>query len=199
MAGAGKSYFVKLMALRNLLAGVDFLIIDPENEYGAVCDAADGQYIRLASSSAHHLNPFDLPPPGRRRSETARRAGRTGHRRAGSAGRDAGASPAARSTRYERAVLDRAALPGVRAPRASRPIRPRTRGPRRCSRTCRRRWTPTDERRGGRPGGAPAPLRPRFAGRRPVRRTDQRRARIAAWSCSTSSGSKKSCGHWRCT
>ena len=62
MAGAGKSYFVKLMALRNLLAGVDFLVVDPENEYAAVCQAADGQFIRLASTSAHHLNPFDLPP-----------------------------------------------------------------------------------------------------------------------------------------
>jgi type IV secretory pathway VirB4 component len=63
MAGAGKSYFVKLMALRNLLAGVDFLVVDPENEYGGVCRAADGQFIRLASSSSHRLNPFDLPPP----------------------------------------------------------------------------------------------------------------------------------------
>jgi type IV secretory pathway VirB4 component len=51
------------MALRNLLAGVDFLVVDPEDEYRAVCQAADGQYVRLASSSAHHLNPFDLPPP----------------------------------------------------------------------------------------------------------------------------------------
>ena len=64
MAGAGKSYFVKLMALRNLLAGIDFLVVDPENEYGGVCQAADGQFIRLASTSKHHLNPFDLPPPG---------------------------------------------------------------------------------------------------------------------------------------
>ena len=62
MAGAGKSYFVKLMALRNLMAGVDFLVVDPENEYGAVCGAADGQFVRLASTSTHHLNPFDLPP-----------------------------------------------------------------------------------------------------------------------------------------
>src|SRR6266568_4141527 len=62
MAGAGKSYFVKLMALRNLLAGVEFLVVDPEDEYRAVCQAADGQYVRLASSSSHHLNPFDLPP-----------------------------------------------------------------------------------------------------------------------------------------
>jgi type IV secretory pathway VirB4 component len=62
MAGAGKSYFVKLMALRNLLAGVDFLVVDPENEYGGVCGAADGQFIKLASTSRHRLNPFDLPP-----------------------------------------------------------------------------------------------------------------------------------------
>ena len=61
MAGAGKSYFVKLMALRNLLAGVDFLVVDPENEYAGVCRAADGQFVRLASTSTHHLNPFDLP------------------------------------------------------------------------------------------------------------------------------------------
>jgi type IV secretory pathway VirB4 component len=61
-SGAGKSYFTKLMALRNLLVGVDFLVIDPEDEYRALCTAVDGQYIRLASSSRQHLNPFDLPP-----------------------------------------------------------------------------------------------------------------------------------------
>ncbi len=63
-SGAGKSYFTKLMALRNLLAGVDFLVIDPEDEYGPLCDAVDGQSIRLAASSNQHLNPFDLPPAG---------------------------------------------------------------------------------------------------------------------------------------
>jgi len=61
-SGAGKSYFTKLMALRNLLLGVDFLVIDPEDEYRSLCTAVDGQYVRLASSSAQHLNPFDLPP-----------------------------------------------------------------------------------------------------------------------------------------
>jgi type IV secretory pathway VirB4 component len=69
MAGAGKSYFVKLMALRNLMAGVDFLVVDPENEYGSVCQAADGQFVRLASTSTHHLNPFDLPPEDRATAE----------------------------------------------------------------------------------------------------------------------------------
>src|SRR3712207_3651916 len=49
------------MALRNLLVGVDLLVIDPEDEYRALCAAVDGQYVRLASSSGQHLNPFDLP------------------------------------------------------------------------------------------------------------------------------------------
>jgi type IV secretory pathway VirB4 component len=61
-SGAGKSYFTKLMALRNLLVGVDFLVVDPEDEYRALCGAVGGQYVRLASSSAQRLNPFDLPP-----------------------------------------------------------------------------------------------------------------------------------------
>ena len=62
-SGAGKSYFTKLMALRNLLMGVDFLVVDPEDEYLSLCIAVGGQYVRLAVSSPHHLNPFDLPPP----------------------------------------------------------------------------------------------------------------------------------------
>ncbi|MCL5107366.1 MAG: ATP-binding protein [Chloroflexi bacterium] len=61
-SGAGKSYFTKVMALRNLLLGVDFLVIDPEDEYRALCEAVGGQYVRLASSSGQRLNPFDLPP-----------------------------------------------------------------------------------------------------------------------------------------
>ncbi|HLG71107.1 MAG TPA: ATP-binding protein [Chloroflexota bacterium] len=64
-SGAGKSYFCKLMALRNLYVGIDFVIIDPEDEYRRLGAAAgdDGQYFRLSSSSGQHLNPFDLPPP----------------------------------------------------------------------------------------------------------------------------------------
>src|SRR6266568_8989458 len=61
-SGAGKSYFTKLMALRNLLVDVDFLVIDPEDEYRTLCAAVGGQYVRLAGSSGQRLNPFDLPP-----------------------------------------------------------------------------------------------------------------------------------------
>ena len=64
-SGAGKSYFTKLVALRSLLFGTDFIVIDPEDEYRRVCAAAAGQYVRLAATSGQHLNPFDLPvaPP----------------------------------------------------------------------------------------------------------------------------------------
>jgi type IV secretory pathway VirB4 component len=61
-SGAGKSYFTKLLALRCLAAGVDFLVIDPEGEYRALCAAVGGQHVRLAPSSGQRLNPFDLPP-----------------------------------------------------------------------------------------------------------------------------------------
>jgi len=60
-SGAGKSYFTKLVALRNLLCDVDFLVVDPEDEYRGVCAAVGGQYVRLAGTSAQHLNPFDVP------------------------------------------------------------------------------------------------------------------------------------------
>lgn len=62
-SGAGKSYFTKLLLLRTLLLGIEAIIIDPEDEYRAVCRAVDGQEVRLASTSAQHINPFDLPPP----------------------------------------------------------------------------------------------------------------------------------------
>src|SRR5688572_27917572 len=61
-SGAGKSYFTKLIALRNLLSGIDFLIVDPEDEYRALCAAVGGQLVRLASTSAQRLNPFDFAP-----------------------------------------------------------------------------------------------------------------------------------------
>ncbi|MBI4499118.1 MAG: DUF87 domain-containing protein [Chloroflexi bacterium] len=60
-SGAGKSYFTKLLALRSLLAGVDCLVLDPEDEYRTLCAAVDGQQVRLASTSPQRLNPFDLP------------------------------------------------------------------------------------------------------------------------------------------
>jgi len=60
-AGAGKSFAVKLEALRSMMTGCEILIIDPENEYQKLADAVGGSYIRLSLSSNTRINPFDLP------------------------------------------------------------------------------------------------------------------------------------------
>lgn len=60
-SGAGKSFTVKLEALRSMMTGADILIIDPENEYQRLSDAVGGSYIRLSLNSDTRINPFDLP------------------------------------------------------------------------------------------------------------------------------------------
>ena len=60
-SGAGKSFTVKLEALRSMMIGSDIVIIDPENEYQKLSDAVGGSYIRLSLSSDTRINPFDLP------------------------------------------------------------------------------------------------------------------------------------------
>jgi conjugal transfer ATP-binding protein TraC len=63
-SGSGKSYTVKLEALRSLMLGTDVIVIDPENEYKALCDAVGGNYLNIALSSDKRINPFDLPVTG---------------------------------------------------------------------------------------------------------------------------------------
>jgi conjugal transfer ATP-binding protein TraC len=60
-SGAGKSFAVKLEALRSMMMGTEVVIIDPENEYQKLCDAVGGTYIRLALDSQTRINPFELP------------------------------------------------------------------------------------------------------------------------------------------
>lgn len=60
-SGAGKSYAAKVEALRALLLGIEFIVIDPEDEYARICDAVGGQMVTLSGASPHHINPFDLP------------------------------------------------------------------------------------------------------------------------------------------
>lgn len=60
-SGAGKSFTVKLEALRTMMMGSDILIIDPENEYEKLSEAVGGSYIRLSLNSDTRINPFDLP------------------------------------------------------------------------------------------------------------------------------------------
>lgn len=60
-SGAGKSFTVKLEALRSLMMGTEIIIIDPENEYKTLCEAVGGAFLRLSLSSKTRINPFDLP------------------------------------------------------------------------------------------------------------------------------------------
>jgi conjugal transfer ATP-binding protein TraC len=59
-SGAGKSYFVKLEALRSLMLGTEVVVIDPEAEYKALADAAGGEFISFSFNSPSKINPFDL-------------------------------------------------------------------------------------------------------------------------------------------
>jgi len=59
-SGAGKSYFVKLEALRSLMLGTEIIVIDPEAEYKALAEAAGGEFVSFSFSSSSKINPFDL-------------------------------------------------------------------------------------------------------------------------------------------
>ena len=60
-SGAGKSFAVKLEAIRSMMMGTEIVIIDPENEYQKLSDAIGGSYVRLSLNSDVRINPFDLP------------------------------------------------------------------------------------------------------------------------------------------
>ncbi len=60
-SGAGKSFTVKLEAVRSLMLGTEIIIVDPENEYEKLSEAVGGAYARLSLSSSVRINPFDLP------------------------------------------------------------------------------------------------------------------------------------------
>ncbi|MCA9350634.1 DUF87 domain-containing protein [Candidatus Saccharibacteria bacterium] len=60
-SGAGKSFAVKLEALRSMMMGTEIFIIDPENEYQRMAEAVGGAYVKLSLNSPTRINPFDLP------------------------------------------------------------------------------------------------------------------------------------------
>jgi conjugal transfer ATP-binding protein TraC len=60
-SGAGKSFTVKLEALRSMMTGAEVIIIDPENEYQKLANAVGGSYVRLSLNADTRINPFDLP------------------------------------------------------------------------------------------------------------------------------------------
>lgn len=59
--GSGKSFLIKLEALRSLMFGTDVIVIDPENEYKTLAEGVGGKVFNLSINSTERINPFDLP------------------------------------------------------------------------------------------------------------------------------------------
>lgn len=59
-SGSGKSFAIKAEILRSLMFGTEIIIIDPEEEYRSLCQAIDGEYIKLSFDAQTKINPFDL-------------------------------------------------------------------------------------------------------------------------------------------
>ena len=59
-SGGGKSFFVKLEALRLLMMDTDVIIIDPENEYKKLTETMAGEFVVFSTTSQYKINPFDL-------------------------------------------------------------------------------------------------------------------------------------------
>ena len=59
-SGAGKSFFIKLLALRFRLMGIEQYIIDPDREYSKLCKELNGTLIKIGPSSNTFINIFDI-------------------------------------------------------------------------------------------------------------------------------------------
>jgi hypothetical protein len=59
-SGAGKSYFVKLEAVRSLMMGTEVIVIDPEREYEDLSKTVNGSYISFSQDKGNKMNPFEL-------------------------------------------------------------------------------------------------------------------------------------------
>ena len=61
VSGSGKSFAAKREMLNRALAtGDDIIVIDAESEYRAVAEALGGEVIRIAATSANHINSMDM-------------------------------------------------------------------------------------------------------------------------------------------
>ena len=59
-SGAGKSYTVKLEILRQMMFGMEVIVLDPEHEYEDLSSALGGDYINFTFGAKTKINPFDL-------------------------------------------------------------------------------------------------------------------------------------------
>lgn len=59
-SGSGKSYLIKLEAMRQFMFGSEVIIVDPEGEYENLARTVGGEVVSFSSSSPIKINPFDL-------------------------------------------------------------------------------------------------------------------------------------------
>ena len=59
-SGAGKSFFTKLLILRNSLIGIEQYVIDPEREYINIAKNLNGTIIKIGPTSNEYINIFDI-------------------------------------------------------------------------------------------------------------------------------------------
>lgn len=59
-SGSGKSFLIKLEAMRQFMFGTEVIIIDPEGEYEAIAENFAGEYVSFTANSPIKINPFDL-------------------------------------------------------------------------------------------------------------------------------------------
>lgn len=59
-SGSGKSFLIKLEAMRQFMFGTEIIIIDPEGEYESLTKTLNGEYVAFTTSSPIKINPFDL-------------------------------------------------------------------------------------------------------------------------------------------
>jgi len=59
-SGGGKSFCIKLLAMRQYIAGTDVYIIDPQGEYADMVESLGGDVIVIAPDSESVINPLDM-------------------------------------------------------------------------------------------------------------------------------------------
>lgn len=59
-SGAGKSFYTKLLIIRNRIMGIDQYVIDPEREYEKMCNEMKGVLLKIGPSSKTYINIFDI-------------------------------------------------------------------------------------------------------------------------------------------
>lgn len=59
-SGSGKSFLIKLELMRQYIFDTEIIIIDPEDEYKALCQSLNGEYITFSKNSEVKINPFAL-------------------------------------------------------------------------------------------------------------------------------------------